>query len=67
MSALVEIDHEYTDAPVCPKCGYAMPDAWELGFGSNEDIETQCDRCDAPMTVSRHVSVSYSTTARGAS
>lgn len=43
--------------------GYEERDAWEINFGSGSSEETQidCGRCEEEYTVSREVSVSYST------
>lgn len=59
-------EHEYTDEPICPHCGYEHRDAWEwnLGPGLECDGEVDCDSCGKPMLVSRHCSITYSTKAK---
>jgi hypothetical protein len=62
MHAMQEIQHEYTPEPVCPHCGKVMSDAWELhirGDGGTEEVD--CGFCEEPITVTMHVSISYST------
>jgi len=47
--------------PVCPHCGHVDHDAWEHDFGSRDAIETDCDACEKPYRIVRHVEVTYST------
>ena len=54
-----EIDHDYTDDPVCPHCGEVHQDAWEW---REDDGECDCGKCEKPFFYTRHISVSYSTT-----
>lgn len=56
-----EIDHEYTDNPVCPYCGYVCGDTWELDFGTSEETTVTCCECERDYIVSAHFSVNYST------
>ena len=49
-------EHEYTDEVVCPHCGYTHSDSWEMGEG-----ERDCPDCEKPFTMSRDVTVRYST------
>lgn len=49
-------DHEYSDEVICPHCGYEHGDSWEMGEGDNE-----CSECEKPFSMSRNVSVTYST------
>ena len=55
-----EIDCWLTDQAVCPYCGYADQDSWELGDGGEGSFETDCGECGLEYIVERHVSVSYS-------
>ena len=59
------MDHEHTDYAVCPHCGYADHDSWELdlGPGLEGDGETSCASCGEDFFVSRNVTVTYSTKA----
>ncbi len=52
------IDHELTDTPVCPYCGYKVPvgDLWEY-----EGEYAYCDACDRDYGCTAFVQVSYST------
>jgi len=54
-------DNEYTKDIVCPHCGYAWSDGWELGMSDGEDERIDCRRCEKPMNVECQVSVTYST------
>lgn len=47
----------FENDPVCPWCGKAMSDAWEL----RDDQETDCGECLKPIHVYRHTAVTYST------
>jgi len=40
-----EIDHEYTDFPVCPHCGYVDEYYWEGDNYPTEDEQTVDDEC----------------------
>lgn len=53
---------DWTDHPTCPFCGYVERDWFE--WGSDEDGENSCGRCDKPYLWSRHVSVNFSTKAK---
>ena len=58
-------DTEHRDAIVCPDCGAEDPDSWEL-FDEPEDgdgsvAETSCHVCGAPITVTLHLAVTYTT------
>jgi len=60
-----EFDTEYTDCPVCPYCGRADKDAWEIDFdGIDGDAESSCGSCGEDYSVSRHCILSYSTLAK---
>lgn len=56
-----EIDHEHTREVVCPYCGYAWDDGWELGLSDGDMVRIDCGRCDKPMRVECRVLVIYST------
>lgn len=62
---VTEIDHDYTDEPVCPHCGYLCRDAWEINFGPccEGDTEIQCgnEECERIYEVTRNCSITYST------
>ncbi len=55
------IDCNFTKGAVCPTCGHWDHDAWEIGDGAEGTFDTDCPSCDAPMRVTRHVFVLYST------
>jgi hypothetical protein len=58
----IDIDHEGTSEVVCPFCGYANGDSWELGdMGRAEDFDHMCNQCEETMRVSRCISVTYTT------
>lgn len=52
------VDLEYNRAPICPYCGCAMRDAWELG---DDPDKVDCGACGETYKVERHVEVTYST------
>ena len=52
-----EFDTEYTDNVICPYCGYEDRDSWEYG---QDDFETKCSSCGKEMSVTRNISISYS-------
>ena len=56
-----EIDHDGTDDPVCPYCGYVMIDAWEWFSKNQEEAEMECGNgaCEKLFTACREFSVSY--------
>jgi uncharacterized Zn-finger protein len=58
---VAEIDHKYTDEAVCPYCGGAQSDSWELEGGDGEEGETDCGYCDRAFLYYRNISVTYST------
>ena len=60
----MNIEHEYTQEPICPHCGKQDVNAWELEFdGLDGDCEDSCGYCGGDYTVHRHVSIHYTTTA----
>jgi transposase-like protein len=57
------IDTTHTVWPVCPHCGHVHKDAWEWRPNSLEfDDDWQCERCDKTFMLSRHTSITYTTT-----
>lgn len=59
MSSSTEIDHDWTDEPVCPHCGAEQRDAWE--WGQDDDGETDCGACGREFSYTRHISVNWTT------
>lgn len=61
--AVVPLETQYTDEPICPNCGYEEPNAWEIDFPDQgeSDTEMDCGNCDKPLEVYRSLIVSYST------
>lgn len=59
-------DTQFTWQPLCPFCKYAIRDAWELDFGPSAEGETEieCPNCEKTYVCSRHVEVTYCTTAK---
>lgn len=55
-------DHAHTDCITCPFCGHEARDSWEWS-PSEGDGEADCGSCGRDFYCSRHVSISYSTTA----
>ena len=56
-------DTAHRDAPICPHCGHAQRDAWEINFGPGieGDTEIDCGECEKTFMVSRHSTITYST------
>lgn len=57
------IDHDNTDLPVCPNCGYA-DEQWHEDAGTandGDDWETDCPNCDSTYSVTFCVSYSFTT------
>jgi len=54
---------EQTDSPICPYCGHAERDAWEIDFGPglDGDTETSCNSCGRDYFASRGVTGYYTT------
>ncbi len=48
----------------CPACGYIDNDSWEFLDGDEGSGEYECGSCEAKLTVSRNVTVSYSAVER---
>jgi len=55
-----EFEYTYTDMIICPYCGHKDRDSWEWGDGEEGDGDTECGSCDLEFSVSRHVSIHYS-------
>jgi len=45
---------------ICPWCGHKHDDGWSF-FTRDDDVETECDRCELPFTAHRLVDVDYET------
>ena len=56
-----EYDLLLNPSPVCPHCGKAMPDAWELDMSDGDEIEIECGNCDKPMNIECRITVEYTT------
>lgn len=56
-----DLDLDYNREPVCPHCGAEKRDAFEIFGTRSDDAETECDGCEKPFAVTRHVEVTYST------
>jgi len=56
-----EIDHEFTDAIVCPWCGCEDHDSWEYHFDGDDQAEVDCRKCREKFTAERHDRVYYTT------
>jgi len=57
------IDHEYTDAPVCPHCGYIDEHwmDWLRNYEKGENGEQHCSRCGEKYLWSVAWSVTWKT------
>lgn len=57
-------DTDYQSEIVCPHCGYAYHNSWEVDFGQGIEGESEqdCPNCEKPFTATRHCEVTYSTT-----
>ena len=47
----------------CPQCGGRLNDLWDYDWGERDVMYIECDHCQKPVDIHRHVSVSYSVTA----
>jgi len=56
-----EFDTEYTGQAICPYCGYAERDSWEIGEGQEGDTDHDCGKCGATYDVCVSVDISYTT------
>lgn len=52
------IEHNLTDEPVCPYCGYVQRDSFEM----KDDSNYQCDRCEKWFLLNDNVSRLFTTT-----
>lgn len=55
-----EINHEHTDAIVCPHCGYEYEDDFE-NTNPDKEREYDCDNCGKDFLIFTYVSLSYTT------
>lgn len=48
---------------ICPHCGYAQRDAWEIDFGPGFEGETEllCSQCEERFEARREVAIYYRT------
>ena len=56
-----EFNHEWTDDPVCPKCGRIEHDAWEYHLADGDKAESKCESCGTKYEITCCISVDYST------
>jgi hypothetical protein len=56
-----DIEHWLTDEIVCPHCGYEHTDSWEANDGKEGDWVGECHDCEKPISIERHVTITYST------
>jgi len=56
MSGTREPEETYADEPECPVCHRMIGDAWEFA----DEADYECD-CGAELTITRDISVSYTT------
>lgn len=51
----------FTDEVECPHgCGHFEKDLWDYNWnGNNEEIITECENCNKPITLRRIISISY--------
>lgn len=61
----ISFETSMTTDPVCPKCGHAETNAWEIDFapGLDGDARAACASCGADYFVTRTVNVFYTTSA----
>jgi hypothetical protein len=60
-ASMPEIDHEWTNDAVCPYCGYADKESWELDGEDGQEGETTCGSCERDFIYYRNVSVTFTT------
>jgi len=59
---MTDIDHEFTDDIVCPYCGHAQSDIFELTDAfSEEGTRVHCDECEKEFASFCHVTYSFTT------
>lgn len=56
----MSIDHEYTDAVVCPFCGHEHGDSFEY-FQNQDEAEVQCESCGRDFKATCHTEITYCT------
>jgi DNA-directed RNA polymerase subunit RPC12/RpoP len=54
------IDHENTDLPVCPWCGYEHHDYFEFATTIQGDYYN-CDRCGKPFELDAETTILFTT------
>lgn len=54
------IDCDYTDEAVCPYCGHQHEDSHEFFPRNQEDTTAFCYKCEKEFSLTRHISVHYS-------
>ncbi len=57
----INVDLFHNDKPICPYCGEAMFDAWELSLQDDDVLTVKCYRCGEEYLVSCCILTSYST------
>ena len=57
-----EIDHEGTDFPVCPHCGYRHEE-WYPEIAEDDDLVSDCENCGGLLRLTRSVSITYTSEA----
>jgi hypothetical protein len=52
----------YNREPICPYCGNAEKDAWDIDFGDMEgEVENDCGKCGETYIITRNIEVTYTT------
>ena len=51
------IIHKETKAAICPYCGEAVRDSWDLYGQPDKDYETKCANCEETFIYFRHIYV----------
>ena len=57
------MEMKHNMAPICPYCGVAERDAWEINFGpyGDGDTEIECGKCEKTYKAYRECTITYST------
>ena len=56
-----EIETQYQQNIVCPYCGYADKDSWEVEFENLEGTtEQECGNCEKTFIVTKQAEITYS-------
>lgn len=55
-----EIDTKYTRDLICPYCGYAQSEPYELFLSGDDCDGVECGSCERDFDCERHVDISYS-------